>query len=202
MPIVGVGWELHVVRAGIQQSGHHKRTYGSYRSYENGAPTNLVGNTCESVGPGDNNTRNNSKRIEEGRYPLWTHFKKYRTIGYSNNTTVPGRRPMPAVGLSGCGNRSDILIHPAHPPSLYLSSIGCLNPTLPLDEDDLMDFWDSRSRVIAIIDSLRTFAPEAFLSTTPCRIPDAWIVIDGEPMNPVHRRRGRPRRIRSMGVNS
>jgi len=39
---------------------------------------------------------------------------------------------MPAIRLEGVGNRNGILIHPGHLPNLYLSSIGCLNPTNPL----------------------------------------------------------------------
>ena len=46
-----------------------------------------------------------------------------------------------------------------------------------------MDFWDSRGRVIAFIDDLRRFAPEAFTVSEDTDIPGASIVIDGEPSN-------------------
>ncbi len=69
------------------------------------------------------------------------------------------------------------------PRCLYLSSTGCLNPTDPLEPADLMDFWDSRSRVIALIDDLRSFAPGGFRRAIPTSIEGAWRVIEGEPKN-------------------
>src|SRR5262249_30603362 len=105
------------------------------------------------------------------------------TVGYSTNMDVPAQLPMPGILLENTGNRIGILIHPGHPPDLYLSSIGCLNPTSPLGSADEMDFWESRSRVIALFDDLTNFAPEAFEQENNTRIPNAWAVIDGEPMN-------------------
>ncbi len=46
-----------------------------------------------------------------------------------------------------------------------------------------MEFWESRERVIAILDSLQSFAPEAFVPAIHTPIPNAFAVIDGEPMN-------------------
>ena len=96
---------------------------------------------------------------------------------------VPAQLPMPGILLENTGNRIGILIHPGHPPHLYLSSIGCLNPTRPLLSTDEMGFWESRARVIALIDDLRNFAPETFEQEDSNRIPNAWAVIDGEPTN-------------------
>jgi len=183
MPITGQGWELLVARQAVQQNGSKPRTYGTYQVFLNGAAVPaLSGGMCESVGPGDNAHENNGKRIEAGRYPLWTQFGRYRSIGYSNNTTDAGADPMPGLRLEGTNQRTAILIHPAHPPSLYLSSIGCFNPTNPVDADENMNFWDSRGRVIALIDHLRGFAPSAFSHEVITRIPSAFIVVDGEPM--------------------
>jgi hypothetical protein len=47
----------------------------------------------------------------------------------------------------------------------------------------MMNFWDSRARTIALIESLKSFAPNAFTYEAATRIADAWIVIDGEPMD-------------------
>jgi len=186
MPITGNGWELQIKRLGIQQSESASRTYGTYQLYQQGQlVASLAGFICECVGPGENSVAGSSQRIEQGRYPLATQFGRYRTIGYSNNTTTAGDPPMPALALEATGNRIGILIHPGHPPSLYLSSIGCLNPTGPLQSSDKMNFWDSRTRVIALIDSLKVFAPAAFEQNTDTRIPNAWAVIDGEPMGRV-----------------
>src|SRR5262249_42179276 len=141
------------------------------------------GNVCECVGPGDL-VASSGKRITQGRYPLSTQFgTRYRSVGYVDETHAAGTIPMPGILLENTAPRAAILIHPGHPPKLYLSSIGCLNPTRPLDPVDDMDFWDSRSRVLALIDDLRAFAPVAFQQTTDTPIPRAWAVIDGEPID-------------------
>ena len=184
MPIKGEGWELHVERLGLHLSGARKRTYGRYQVYRNGQPVaGLAGNICESMGPGDNSTPGNGLRVQAGRYPLWTQFGRYRSIGYSTNMQVPADPAMPGIRLEGTGNRVGILIHPGHPPKLFLSSVGCLNPTNALQPNEVMNYWDSRARVIAMLDDLRDFAPKAFAHEAITRISDAWAVIDHEPMN-------------------
>lgn len=186
MPITGAGWEFHVQRLGIHQPGTKTRSYGAYRVFLDGEPiAALSGNVCESLGPGENDTPatpNNPRRIEQGRYPLSTQFgEHYATIGYT--IEHPEQHPMPGVLLGNTGHRSAILIHPGHLPTLYLSSIGCLNLTKPLQPDEVMDFLESRSRVIAVINSLADFAPNAFRQRESTPIPNAAVVIDGEPMN-------------------
>ena len=185
MPITGAGWEFHVQRLGIHKSGTNIRTYGEYQVFLNGnAIAALSGNVCESPGPGENDTPatpDQPRRITQGRYPLSTQFgEHYATIGYT--TQHPEQHPMPGVLLGNTGHRSAILIHPGHPPTLFLSSIGCLNLTKPLQPDEVMDFLESRSRVIAVINSLADFAPSAFEQREATPIPDAAVVIDGEPM--------------------
>jgi hypothetical protein len=185
MPITGRGWELLVKRLGTQTHARVTRTYASYQVHRDGvADAALFGHLCECKGPGDN-VHSRATRIKEGRYPLSTHFgRKYKTIGFSTDTHRPAVQPMPGLLLLSTGNRTAILIHPGHPPKLYLSSIGCLNPSKPLGKDDDMDFFESRTRVLALIDSLRAFSPAAFQHNRPTPIPDAAVVIDGEPMNP------------------
>lgn len=186
MPITNQGWELLVTRLGIQKDGSKKRTYGTYQVYRSGnAVDGLSGFMCECLGPGDNAHAGNGKRIEKGRYPLWTQFGHYRTTGYSEDTQTNSKRPMPALLLQATGNRTGILIHPAHRPNLYLSSIGCFNPTGPLAANNLINFWDSRARVIALINDLRNYAPLAFEHEVSTRISDAAVVVEGEPMGAV-----------------
>jgi hypothetical protein len=183
MPISGNGWELHVDRLGLHVFGSSKRTYSTYQAYIDGqAVAGLNGHICECIGPGDK-VSESGKRILQGRYALWTQFGKYRTIGYSSDMHVAGENPMPGILLEGTSPRSGILIHPGYPPKLYLSSIGCLNPTHPLGPAETMNFSDSRSRTIALIEGLRSFAPDAFRHEASTRITDAWAVIDGEPTN-------------------
>src|SRR5260370_35785423 len=101
MPISGNGWELHVDRLGLHVSGSRKRTHSAYQAYVGGqAVAGLSGHICESIGPGDK-VAESGKRILQGRYPLWTQFGRYRTIGYSSDTQVAGKNPMPGLLLEG-----------------------------------------------------------------------------------------------------
>lgn len=183
MPISGAGWELLLERLGMHARDELRRTYGRYRVFIDGVPTGIEGFMCESHGPGDNATPENGRRIEAKRYPLFTHFGRYRTIGYADETAPPGADPMPAVRLEDTGARTGILIHPAYPPKakLYLASIGCLNPAASLAPDEDNDFWESRRRTIEIIDSLKAFSPTSFIADETVPIPAAAVVIIGEP---------------------
>ncbi len=184
MPITGHGWELHVIRLGLQSHAGVTRTYATYQVHRDGvAIAKLFGHICECTGPGDNAHSGNSKRVEQGTYELHTQFGKYRTMGYSMNLQVEADPHMPGLLLLPTGHRTGILIHPGHPPHRYLSSVGCLNPTRPLDHADSMDYFESRARVIALIDSLHDFNPGSFHNGHSQIITGATVVIDGEPMN-------------------
>jgi hypothetical protein len=184
--IEGHGWELQVKRLGLQQRvGERVRTYGAYQVFIDGAPaTSLSGHICECTGPGDNTPHGKAEhlRIQEGRYALSTQFGDlYRSVGFTDGPT----HPMPGFLLLGTEVRTAILVHPGHPPSLYLSSIGCFNPTKPLKAEQDMDFTESRTRVIAMLDSLRMHDPAAFASDNigqNTAIANGFIVVDGEPM--------------------
>ena len=183
MTTTGHGWEMLVERLCVHVAGDAARTYGRYQVYHEGmAAPALSGFMCECSGPGNNAVPDTGLRIEPGRYPLTTQFGRYRSIGYSEDLATAGRDPMPAFRLEDTGNRVAILVHPGHPPDLYLSSVGCLLPTGPLTADQPIDFWDSRARVIALIDDLRTLNPDAFEAEVNTPITDAYVVIDGEPM--------------------
>lgn len=185
MPIRGQGWELHVERLGLHDGAERARTYGRYRVTIDGVPQpGLDGCMVESTGPGDNATPDNGRRLAAGCYRLTTHFRTYVSSGYSTNLHLAGDTPLPAVRLLDTDKRTGILIHPVYPPerTLFLAAVGCLNPTSPLAPDALVDFWDSRVRVIALLDSLRAFRPDAFVEARPTVIGEATVVIDGEPM--------------------
>ncbi len=178
------GWVITVQRLAQHHGAGKSRTYGRYETFLNGQPAaGLQGFVCEAIGPGDNKTLNNGKRIEAGRYPLFTHWHgvKYASVGYSPDLQSAGALKMPAIRVGDTEARTDILIHPGHPPTPYLSSVGCFNLTAPLAPAQEMDFWESRARVIALLDSLRKFAPLAFAAADITRIPDAWLVVEGEP---------------------
>jgi hypothetical protein len=127
-------------------------------------------------------------RVREGRYALSTQFgSHYRSVGYTNDATH-ATHPMPGFLVLGTSARTAILVHPGHLPNLYLSSIGCFNPTNPLKADENMSFAESRTRVIALIDSLRLHDPAAFADDKvgdSTAIANAFIVVDGEPMTAV-----------------
>ncbi|HBO7163503.1 TPA: peptidase S8/S53 subtilisin kexin sedolisin [Pseudomonas aeruginosa] len=182
MDITGNGWEMLVVRKSVHHLGNRKRTYGTYQVYLDGhAIVDLAGYICESIGPGNNQESGSGKRIEPGRYPLWTQFGRYRTIGFSSDGIHPGATPMPGILVEGTAKRTGILIHPGHPPTLYLSSVGCLNPSAALTPDQTMEYFDSRARTIALIDSLREFSPKAFEMEVKSRIENAFLIVQGEP---------------------
>lgn len=182
MPITGLGWELLVQRQGLHTRKGSVRTWGTYAVSIDGEPqAGLQGYMAETIGPGDNAVLNNGKRIEAGHYPLATQFGHYVTVGYSTGGTL-GVKPMPALLLLGTNKRIGILIHPAHPPNLYISSVGCLNPSAKLTPKQDIDFFDARERVIALINSLRAFQPTAFTKTQSNAIPHAAVIIEGEPM--------------------
>jgi hypothetical protein len=184
MPITKEGWELLVTRLGLQTRGDETRTYATYRAFLDGVPiATLSGHLCECKGPGDNEHPGSGKRIKAGRYPLSTQFgRKYKTSGFGTGASGNASKPMPGLLLERTGKRSAILIHPGHPPKLYLSSIGCLNPTKPLRAAENMNFVESRTRVIALIDNLRAFSPQSFKNSSNTRIAKAFVVIEGEPM--------------------
>jgi hypothetical protein len=186
--IDGHGWELKVKRLGLQQRADKVRTYGAYQVFIDGAEVPaLSGHICECTGPGDNteNGKEQHLRIEEGRYALSTQFgPHFHSVGFTGDST----HPMPGFLLLGTEVRSGVLVHPGHPPTLYLSSIGCFNPTKPLTASDDMDFTESRARVIALLDSLKQHDPAAFAANKighNTRIAHAFMVVDGEPMTKV-----------------
>ena len=164
------------------------RTYGAYEVFIDGeAVPNLSGHVCERTGPGDNtaNGKKNHLRIREGRYALSTQFTSELPFGrlhrYSETSDA---------GISAARDTSPHRhpCTPGHPPKLFLSSIGCFNPTKPLRADQDMDFTESRGRVIALIDSLKLHDPAAFALNKighNTAIQSAFMVVDGEPMGPV-----------------
>ena len=69
-----------------------------------------------------------------------------------------------------------------HPGRGFLSSVGCINPAKSLGSKDTdIDFQDSRSRTIALIDDLKAFLGAKFPSKNGKPIPNAFVVIEGEP---------------------
>jgi hypothetical protein len=192
MPIAGRGWELHVMRTREERVGNSstRRTAGVYQVFHDGvavAGEAFVGTIAEAKGPGANRPAKNGQRIEEGTYPLSTHHgsnlpgsssPKYITIGY--NKLVPaGGAKRPSLRLLKTDQREGILIHPGNK---YLSSTGCLNPCKVLfNSSTQIDWVDSRDRMVAILEDLKAFAGPRFPRNNNEAIPDAFLVIDGEP---------------------
>jgi hypothetical protein len=180
MPITGTGWEMHIVRKSEQTRGGRRRTAGTYKVFHNGnAVAGLSGTVAETRGPGDNSRPGNKRRIKEGRYPLSTQDgAKYVTIGFTENRNQTAL-PRPGLELNNTDRRSEILIHPGRG---FLSSIGCINPctSLPNADEDI-GFEGSRNRTIALIEDLKSFLGSLFPSRNGKKIPNAFIVIDGEP---------------------
>jgi hypothetical protein len=183
MRVAGEGWEILVRRTSTQRrpSDGKVRTIGTYQVFHDGNPVpGLSGVTAESRGPGDNSVAQNGKRIENGRYPLWTQDgTKYDTIGYVQNESTSAR-PKPGIELMETGRRAEILIHPGV--NGFLSSIGCLNLATSLpNAGEIISYKGSRRRVIALIEDMKLYLGGDFPTRNSRRIPKAWAVIDGEP---------------------
>lgn len=181
VPTNGFCIYLRRVRQEKRASMTFPRTIGEYQCYWNGAPLQgLAGQIVERGGPGDNTDEIGDlrdRRIVAGSYPVAIHEGvKYRTYRYSNDTT-PAGRPKPGLLVEKTDEREAILIHPGNG---YLSSIGCLNPSVGLtNANSNIDFSDSRSRVIAIIEAMKGAMGDAFPKSG--KIPNATILIEGEP---------------------
>lgn len=184
MPILGQGWEFHVIRKEEQRrsSDGRRRTVGTYKVFHDGVPqigTDFSGMVAEAKGPGANTPVGNGRRIEEGRYPMATQDgTRYDTWGYKEDDD-PDVEPKPGLELRKTGDRGEILIHPGRG---FLSSIGCINPCTSLpNANEPIDYVGSRQRVIAIIENMKAFLGASFPPTNGKRIPRAFVVIDGEP---------------------
>jgi hypothetical protein len=174
-------WQLRITRLREEVRGGVHRTVGTYQvfhDFDNGVRTMVLqGFTAEPGGPGDNQHQGDDRRLEAGTYPLKTHDGvKYVTIGYAAGTD----HPRPAIEVGNTGNRVAILFHPARG---FLSSIGCINAAgaLPNVHADI-DWADSRARVVAVIDDMRSFLGSDFPRNNGQLIPNAEIVFDGEPL--------------------
>ncbi len=185
MPIAGNGWELLIRRTQEQRRGSDgkRRTIGTYQVFHDGAmvPT-LSGVTAESAGPGSNAVAGNRRRVEAKRYPLFTQAgAKYVTFNFSPSENQNGT-PKPGIELKDTDNRSEILIHPG---AGFLASVGCINLATNLPhEGEPISYPGSRRRVIALIEDMRAFLGAAFPTQNGQRIPNAHVVIEGEPPAP------------------
>ena len=184
MPITGSGWEFHIIRQSEQRraSDGKRRTVGKYQVFHDGVKqpgAGLSGTVAETRGPGANKPAGNNRRVEEGRYPLFTQDgTKYVTIGFKDSESKTAK-PKPGIELKQTGERAEILIHPGQG---FLASIGCINPCTSLpNETEMIDFVPSRKRVIAIINDLKAFTGADFPTKNGKKIPNAFVVIDGEP---------------------
>lgn len=180
MPVQGSGWELLIKRIREDSRNGRLRTVGTYQVFHDGTPAaGFSGTTAETRGPGDNSHAGNNRCVEPGRYPLRTQDgHKYCTIGFTTNTNSAALR-RPALELTLTGHRSEILFHPGRG---FLSSIGCINPCKGLSGPNAdLDFIDSRTRVIAVIDDVKAFLGTSFPANNDRPIPSAFIVIDAAP---------------------
>ncbi len=193
MPIQNTGWELLITRLREDNRNGRRRTVGRYQVFHDGRPVPALSGACaETRGPGDNSKEGNNRRIEAGRYPLRTQDgKKYVTIGYLKSTSRT-KIPRPGLAVYNTNKRKGIVIHPGRG---FLSSVGCINPAKSLAKSKAdIEFVDSRARVIAIINDMKTFVGASFPTKNGRPIPNASLIIDGEPVSGTSRRlRGRSR---------
>ena len=184
MPITGEGWEFHIVRRSEQarRIDGKRRTVGTYQVFHNGVAqtgADMKGTVAETRGPGANAPAENGRRVEEGRYPLFTQAgTRFVTIGFQEGNAT-NATPKPGIELKETGRRSEILIHPGNG---FLSSIGCINPCTSLpNAGEPITYAGSRRRVVALIEDMKAFLGADFPSRNGRRIPRAFAIIDGEP---------------------
>jgi hypothetical protein len=102
MPIEKNGWEFHIVRKSEQRrsSDGKRRTVGEYQIFHDGVKqtgAGLSGTVAETRGPGANKPAGNNRRVEEGRYPLFTQDGvRVVTIGFKDSESVSAR-PKPGL---------------------------------------------------------------------------------------------------------
>jgi flagellum-specific peptidoglycan hydrolase FlgJ/N-acetylmuramoyl-L-alanine amidase len=181
------GYVIRISRRRTEQRrGAGIRTVGNYEVFFRGQKIrDLEGMVFETYGPGDNTATGTAyhRRVEAKTYPLGTHSSdglvpKYATHGYTASTAAFAQS-RPAIRLDKTGYRGGILMHPG---GGFLSSIGCLNLSRPLTgPDDNIDYADSRERVVAIIEDMKARLGSTFPSRSWMTIPNAWMVIEGEP---------------------
>lgn len=177
-------WEIRIVREAVQRraSDGKRRTVGRYQVFHDDVAqreNDLHGTVAESRGPGANMPAENGRRVEAGRYPLWTQAgRKYVTWNYTSSQNQASL-PRPGIELKGTEPRTEILIHPGIG---FLASIGCLNlcTSLP-NATEAITFTSSRRRVISVIDDMVNFLGNAFPRVNGREIPGAFAVIEGEP---------------------
>ena len=185
-PDIG-GYVICIERTKVQgRRGHgFKRTVSQYQVFFDRQPVaGMNGNAAERQGPGDNTGAGVAKhaRLMAGTYPLFTHAgtrNRYRTFGFANPGGLQSR-PWPSIRVENTGKRTGVLIHCA---AGFLMSEGCINLTgkaLKLGKDDI-EFFDSRSRVIGLIQNMKSLLGAKFPSSNNAKIPDATLVIRGEP---------------------
>lgn len=157
-------------------------TYAIYHDGKKQPGMRLSGATAETRGPGANQPNGNGRRLEAGRYPLWTQAgTNYVTYGY-NASESRYAKPKPGIELMRTGERTEILIHPGFG---FLSSVGCINPCTSLpNAGEMIEYVASRRRVLAIIDNLRVYLGVHFPMANGFEIPRAFVVIDDEPVLP------------------
>jgi hypothetical protein len=170
---------LRVTRTGEQKRGDRVRTVGRYQVFHDGtAVAELKGATAEAKGPAANVPENNGRCIEPGTYHL--HIQRGDAYDYVTTDYTSKRNhaalPRPGILLLPTGQRTAILIHPGRG---FLSSVGCLNPTSALaSRSGDINFLDSRKRVIALIDDLKSFLGRSFPTADGAKIPRARVVIE------------------------
>ena len=130
---------------------------------------------------GDNSSmgRQNRRRLQAGTYPLTTYAgAKYATIAYATNP-LPSALRRPAIGLGSTGQRVGAAILPG---AGFPAAFGAIILSKPLSGPEAqIEYQDSRGRVIALIDAMQKKLGSDFPSKNGIRIPNAWIVVAGEP---------------------
>jgi hypothetical protein len=188
MPIERCGFEIHIRRLSEQTARvgalSRRRTVGTYAVHVDGERmAGLSGMMIEPHGPSDNTAEGQARgrRIEPGRYPLWSEDGALcRTQGYRDTGLARvrlGGMPRPCVGLHDTGGRTGVVIQPGNG---FLATRGGLHPccAVPDAECRIDHEGDSRPRVLALIAALRDHCGATWPADGSHPLPDCWCVID------------------------
>ncbi len=177
------GFILIVLRETVELRGSKRRTVGRYFAlYKGERIPGIEGYTYESPGP-SNDRPGSGKRIRSGVYPLaTTSGMRYDTFEFGGDNKFGGKK-RPGILIADTRERVAILIHPGKG---FLSAIGTINLSGKLKgpEDDIV-FDDSLARVTQLIKAMKEKLGSDFPKEGFQKIPEAWLVLAGEPADPV-----------------
>ena len=180
------GWEFHIVRKSEQRraSDGKRRTVGEYQIFHDGVKqegAGLSGTVAETRGSAPTNLLATIAASRKDATPCSLRTARNMSRSATRIRRSTFAKPKPGLELKETGQRAKR--SPLSTPAKVFSRASAdINPCTSLpDAAEMIDFVPSRKRVIAIINDLKAYVGDTFPTTNGKRIPNAFVVIDGEP---------------------